>query len=370
MIKLCNQSKIIAFEIFDRRNKLFPQSVSLEITNRCNLKCSYCYGDFKTTKGQFLSIEKIKYIFNNLSQNGVISIELTGGEPLLHPEFKEVFLLAINAFFSINIISNGVLFNDEIFKIVEKYKEKINFQISIDGCTEATNAKVRRVDNTSGRTLYTIRRLNEIGVYCRTVYMITTDNYHEIPAVCDFFRKEKMGKIVFSTVSSFGRACNFKECQFNENLLAQINDVLYKAYEDYSDIILKPLDRINKNLKTIIDNCGIGWKHISIAPSGIVRSCLFFNECGEMGNVFEQDMSDIFNSNKVHFYAKFSKKPIEVCCESCSYKNYCGSCIARIYAANIQRIKDGGNYCEIVKRNEMDKYFNFNLDFKYKIFNK
>ena len=276
--------------------------------------------------------------------------------------------MAINTFFSVNVISNGVLFDDEIFRIVEKNKEKVHFQISIDGCTEATNAKMRKVHNTWERTLHTLRRLKEIGVYCRTVYMITTDNYHEIPDVCELFRNEKMGKIAFSSVSSFGRACNYKECQFDENFSTQLSEVLNKANKEYPDIILKPLDMINKNLPIKNNNCGIGWKHLTIAPTGNVRSCLFLDENGEMGNIFEQDMAEIFNSDKARFYANFSKMSNEECCQSCSYNDFCGNCITKIYAANIQRRKDGEGLCEIVTGTGMDEHFDFNSDFKYKIF--
>ena len=72
-------------------------------------------------------------------------------------------------------------------------------------------------------------------------------------------------------------------------------------------ILQRSLDMINKNLPIKNNNCGIGWKHLTIAPTGNVRSCLFLDENGEMGNIFEQDMAEIFNSDKARLYANFSK---------------------------------------------------------------
>jgi hypothetical protein len=68
------------------------------------------------------------------------------------------------------------------------------------------------------------------------------------------------------------------------------------------------------------------------------------------------------------FYSNFSKRWDDESCFACSYKDFCTRCLARIYAVNIQRIKDGNNLCEIVKRNKMDDFFDFNSNFKYLIY--
>lgn len=91
---------------------------------------------------------------------------------------------------------------------------------------------------------------------------------------------------------------------------------------------------------------------------------------GKMGNIFEQDIFDIFNSDKTQFYVNFSKSIEEESCKNCSYNSFCAVCISKIYTANIQRLKDGLELCEIAKRNKMDKYFDFNVnysDFKFNV---
>ena len=61
--------------------------ITLELTNRCDLRCSMC-SIWKEKTKNFLSVEDIKRILA-LSKNPV-SIALTGGEPFLHPGFQDI----------------------------------------------------------------------------------------------------------------------------------------------------------------------------------------------------------------------------------------------------------------------------------------
>jgi radical SAM protein with 4Fe4S-binding SPASM domain len=358
-------------KFFGNRNLISPQIASIELTNTCNLECNYCYGEYKRGKGEFWDIEDIKMLFDSLSASGIMVIELTGGEPLMHPKSKEIIELAVDKFELISILTNGVLFNDKIAKIVQKHKNKITFQISIDGCSEETNHKVRRVKNTFEKTLNAIKQLENIGVYYNVVYMITEENKHEIPNICKLFRHEKLRNLLLSKAVQFGRGCDNKTCLIKKGD-TQITETIEKMLKEYPDVFSKKHYQqqqyhtsMDEMSKFNINNCGIGWKLISIASNGDVRSCSVLGKIGNMGNIFKQDISDILNSGKGNFYLNFSKIKNEESCNICRYKNYCATCITRIYAANIQRVKDGIGLCDIVKRNNMEEYFDFYSNFKF-----
>jgi radical SAM protein with 4Fe4S-binding SPASM domain len=186
--------------------------------------------------------------------------------------------------------------------------------------------------------------------------------------ICELFRKENLNNLQFSSVVAFGRACDVKECMISQEENIQIFNIVSMLMKEYPDVISKK--SYQKNNIFEIDNCGIGWNHISISYDGNVKSCLMLGEIGYIGNVFNQEISAIFNSNKCHFYMNFAKKREEASCNMCSYKNYCASCLSKIYAANIQRLKDGLELCDIAKRNKMDEYLDFNSNLKFSIIEK
>ena len=373
IIEFVDSFKKKDIKVFGDGRSIIPQFCSLELTDNCNLECNYCYGEFKRGKGNFFGIEDIKVLFDDLEKIGVLVVELTGGEPLLHPNFIEILKIALNKFETITVLSNGVLFNDEVIKIIQKYQNKISIQISIDGCSEETNFKVRRVSNTFEKTLNTLKRLRDIGANYTTVYMITEENKHEIRSIFNLFRQERFTNLTLSKATPFGRGCDSMECLVKKDDY-EVNNTIIEVIKEYPDIISNKLsnqqdyyERGNDASKFAIYNCGVGWKLISIASNGDVRSCSLLGNIGKIGNIFNQNIYEILNSEKGLFYMNFSKMRKEKICCDCAYKNDCAMCIVRIYGANRQRLKDGVGLCEIAKKNKMDKYLDFQSDFKFSI---
>ena len=104
----------------------------------CNLKCKHCYitPHKKLEKSDFISLDLIKNaIYTNATKN-VENIYLTGGEPLLHPQFNSILRMCLKRT-NTTIISNGININDKkarFFAKVEDEFENSNlyFKIGIE----------------------------------------------------------------------------------------------------------------------------------------------------------------------------------------------------------------------------------------------
>ncbi len=64
-----------------------PLRILFEITTRCNLKCTHCNARAGPNTGRFIPTAEFLSLLENLSTHGTRDVELTGGEPLLHPDF-------------------------------------------------------------------------------------------------------------------------------------------------------------------------------------------------------------------------------------------------------------------------------------------
>lgn len=296
---------------------------------------------------------------------GTTTVELTGGEPLMHPDFKKILSLSLQKFKKVNLLSNGVLFDDEIFEIIENNKQKMYFQISIDGATESSNRSIRGIRNTWKKTLTTLKRLQNLDCHYRVPFMVTKQNTHEMELICNLFAKENLHNLIFSQVTQLGRACDSRNCGFSELESSYIYDNSKDLYIKYPDLFYKlpnDVDGIRIN-----NGCGAGWQQMAISSSGSVDACLLFDGHGNIGNINEEDFLDICNSEKVRFYTHFTIDPNNNKCSVCKYHNYCGTCLVRIYAANVKRIRESEGLCEIVLQNGMSDLFNFDSDFKFNI---
>lgn len=105
-----------------------PSRVVMILTNKCNLSCSFCFQDRKTLPKAMTSNDWIKVI-DSLKPG--THITLTGGEPILFKDFKNVFIKATLKN-PVNIITNGVLINKEIIDLLLSAKNFQVISISID----------------------------------------------------------------------------------------------------------------------------------------------------------------------------------------------------------------------------------------------
>jgi MoaA/NifB/PqqE/SkfB family radical SAM enzyme len=79
--------------------------VHLEISNRCNLSCPYCYAGAK--EGKELSTEQWKYILDDLVSYGVFQVTFGGGEPTLRDDLQELALHARRGGLNLCMTTNG-----------------------------------------------------------------------------------------------------------------------------------------------------------------------------------------------------------------------------------------------------------------------
>src|SRR3989344_5649637 len=109
-------------------NKRIPASVVLCVTNRCNLRCAYCYAEYydrhtEFTTGQILSL------IDELYEMGTRHISLNGGEALMRDDI-EIIVDKINAKNILcQLTTNGLLVKDKINVL----KKVDSLCVSLDG---------------------------------------------------------------------------------------------------------------------------------------------------------------------------------------------------------------------------------------------
>ena len=111
--------------------------VCFNITSKCNMTCPYCYRAGNTTGSVSLSQAK-KYI-DFLIQHGCDTINITGGEPLLNPAWKDIVKYCIEKGLFVIISTNGLLLDldDEILNHINV------LSLPLDGGSENVNSRTR-----------------------------------------------------------------------------------------------------------------------------------------------------------------------------------------------------------------------------------
>lgn len=176
-----------------------PRYLHFQLTERCNLACPGCYLEQRT--GQGAAPEAIEaYVFAPVAAAGARYVTLTGGEPLLHPQWLEICTAAARHFTSVQLVCNGTLLTTETYKaLVGAGVSEI--KVSLDGPEASIHDTLRGVPGCFDTVLANLRAIMalpdavrngiELGCIC-TVYPHNVDRLRETAALVESLGLDSM----------------------------------------------------------------------------------------------------------------------------------------------------------------------------------
>lgn len=182
----------------------------LEITQRCNLNCKYCFASSEKSAVSDPDIKTIEFWFKRVKEAAPSSnIQLSGGEPSLRDDLSQIVEIGRQAGFGfIQLNTNGLRLAEEedyAARLKEAGLASVFFQF--DGLSDKTYLALRG-QKLLAKKLLAIERCAKAGIGVVLVPMIVPGiNVHEIGSILEFALKEYPGVrgIHFQPVSYFGR---------------------------------------------------------------------------------------------------------------------------------------------------------------------
>jgi radical SAM protein with 4Fe4S-binding SPASM domain len=180
-------------DFFDRLNeqtarRRVPLSGSLELTLRCNLRCTHCYlGEYRDgiPGQQELSTAEIRDILDQITDAGCLWLLLTGGEPLVRPDLLEIYAYAKRKGMIVTLFTNGTLLTPRIADALAELPPFLT-EITLYGATQATYERVTGIPGSYQRCLRGIELLLERKIPLKLKTMVMRANQHEFLAMRDF----------------------------------------------------------------------------------------------------------------------------------------------------------------------------------------
>jgi 7,8-dihydro-6-hydroxymethylpterin dimethyltransferase len=223
-------------------------SVLIEITGRCNLRCPICYfGDFEQTD---ISVDEFKARLDTAmrAEAGELDVlQISGGEPTLHPQFCEILEEACSQNIKRVVINtNGLsLMEDEkVYNYVKKLKDRCEIYLQFDGWNEKANTFLRG-SNLANKKEEIVNKLNKDDIKICLAVTVLKDNLEELPKIlkyaCDV---RNITGITYQRFTKTGDGAK----QTQEDSLVQ-EDLLYaietKGYIKYKDLVPLPCSHEN-----------------------------------------------------------------------------------------------------------------------------
>lgn len=164
-----------------------PLHAEFELTHRCNLSCIHCYlgtrpglrPSRRCGKGPELTLEQVKSVVDKLQEAGFIWLVLTGGEPLLRPDFPEIYLYAKARGFIMIILTNATLIDEHIAGLFAAYKP-FYLDISLHAVTEDLYERLTGVRGSFGRSMCALALLKKHGIAFKLKTKVMKENFPQL----------------------------------------------------------------------------------------------------------------------------------------------------------------------------------------------
>lgn len=281
------------------------KKIYVEITNSCNLKCSFC-PETKRVK-EFMSVENFEHIINEVKEyTNLIALHVKG-EPLLHPDLKRILSICKDNNVLVNITTNASLLEKNIDIIIEsnavrqlnlslhsitknENNEMYNFENYIDSVLKSSKEILDKTNIIISYRLWNLENIEE-----------NSENYHILNRLGNEFNIENL-----EIIAKKEKFVKLKENAF----LNQDLEFIWPSLEN-----------------EIISEVGTCWglrNQVAILANGdVVPCCLDGEGIIKLGNIFKESFKDILNSeySKEFIKAFEENRLIHNLCKRCGFRS-------------------------------------------------
>ncbi len=302
-----------------------PIDGTLELTFRCNLRCSHCYcnlpaGDGEVRKSE-LTTQEVSRILDEITQAGCFNLLLTGGEPLLREDFREIYVHAKRKGLLITLFTNATLITQDLADLFGEYPPFL-VDITLYGATAETYEKVTRVPGSFERFRRGIDLLRERGIPLQLKSMMMTLNYGEFRAMRAFV--EGLG-MTFRFDPLINPRLNGSMAPCGVRLSPEHVVALDLDDERRRSEFRKSFEEYDSNTKSpFVYYCAAGEDSFSVSPYGRLQMCQM------IAQPFFDLRKESFRCGWKHFLPRIkqTRKDSETRCDHCRIRPLCAPCPA------------------------------------------
>jgi radical SAM protein with 4Fe4S-binding SPASM domain len=168
-----------------------PLSFDLEITARCNNDCRHCYINLpageRGARAAELTVDEIDRIAEQAVDLGAVWCLVTGGEPLLRPDFADIYRLLKRKGLLVSVFTNATLVSETHVALFRELPPR-DIEVTVYGVTRETYERISRKTGTFDRFMDGLSLLMKSGVRVRLKAMAIQSNLHEQEAIAAFCR--------------------------------------------------------------------------------------------------------------------------------------------------------------------------------------
>lgn len=324
-------------------------SVFWNITGRCNLACRHCAVSSGIQRARGLRLTECRRVIDDMAAFGIRDVALSGGEPLLRPDWFELATYARSCGLTVSVSTNGTLVSERVARQIAELETDV--QVSLDGATPEVHDEFRGVPGTWARAVRGVRNLVAAGVSVTIGTTVTTANIRQVPALCDLARD--LGARVYRIIPFVpsGRGGDSRELEVSPLAMRRVteslrerrrqNDIAIAEMEFECTFDPSPLQPADPQSPL---GCGGARSYFTITEFGEVLPCHFFSGV-DAENILDHGLAWIWEHSRfLNYFRSMGVADLSGACQQCAWLPHClGSCRAANFAH--RHLFRGNDHC-------------------------
>jgi len=308
-------------------------ALQLEIGDKCNQNCIYCYMNAIEEEINTISDDQIKRILLDAKKLGITAIEWLGGEPLLRESIFSHMQYAQKLGFRNNIWTGGLPLSDEnILQNTAQYTNPglVSIHVSTINPKKYEKLHPNRTKKDLEKILTAVEKLIDIGYSTANILNSVTftglQTAEDMIKTIDYFDNE------FGVKTSLNVYHTYLRPEIPENEITRFipdeKEVIkvYKHYAQQYNVKQLPMNCVNKQYCSAT---------VAVLCDGSVTPCATIREKNAANIHSDGSFYDIVNKNKDYLITKKlkDKNNLSADCITCSLSESCWGCRSRSFAA-------------------------------------
>ncbi len=318
-----------------------PFLVALNLTRRCNLTCAHCYLDAGVRRDGAPDEMKTAEVTGLLDQIAALSDEtmvvLTGGEPLLRPDFLDLARHATGLGLMVVVGTNGTLLSEARVAALQQAGVQA-VGISLDSLDPAYHDDFRGRAGAWQQTTDGIDACRRAGLMFQLHFSVTDDNADELDAMISFARSVGAAvlNVFFLVCTGRGETVTNVSRDTYERVLARLAEA---AREETELLVRARCAPHFKRMALQMDpplpvtlaqgyeagGCLAGTRYCRVTPEGELTPCPYMEL--SVGSLRDSGFAELWRDAPA--FAQLRAPKLEGRCGACEYAKLCGGCRAR-----------------------------------------
>lgn len=304
-------------------NGRYPLDGTLELTERCDLNCVHCYinqpAGSQIIRQKEMTTNQVKLVLDKIATAGCLFLEITGGEPLLRPDFPEIYMYARQLGMIVTLLTNATMLTPELVDLLAASKPHL-VDISVYGATKETYESVTRIPGSFARFINGLDLLHERHIRISLKSIILTKNKHEIPAMQHLAEKYgcelRYDGILWPRIDGDEDPYPYRLSARELVVMDLENAQRAEEWKEQADVFTGKQVR-----NDYVFSCGAGLRSFHIDSSGLMASCTMVRKPGY--NLLEVSFEEAWE--KLGDLRRMMRQQKTVC-QTCTAGPLCSQC--------------------------------------------